>query len=49
MLVVFVEGFSDRIHTQFDVAFHRKQNVVRLDVSVDNTLGMEMLQAIKCL
>jgi hypothetical protein len=32
---------------QLDVAIHAEQNVVRLDVSVDNTLGVQELQAVK--
>lgn len=48
-LVVFIEKECDRIRTQLDVAFHGEQDVVRLNVSMDNTLGMKMLQAVQSL
>jgi hypothetical protein len=35
--------------TQFDLALHRQQDVVRLNVSVDDTLGVQVLQTQKCL
>lgn len=34
-------------HTELDVAFLGKQNVVRLDVSMNDALGVKMLQAVE--
>jgi hypothetical protein len=36
-------------HTQFDVALHRQEDVVRFDIAVNHTLGVQMLQPVQCL
>lgn len=35
--------------TDFDIASSIKQNVVTLDISVDNALGVQVLQSTACL
>jgi hypothetical protein len=35
--------------TEFDVTFHRKQDVIGLDISMYDTFRMQMLQSLQCL
>lgn len=39
-------AISLKLRTQLDVALERKQDVIRLDVSVDDALGMQMLKTV---
>lgn len=47
--VGFIDLGAEAEICELDVAVHAEQNVVRFDVAVDDTLGVQELQAVKCL